>query len=85
MLTPQGVNEGVQQRGHSNSGDWDTFIYGHLFLCQEFDIDEDTASIGDGNYNHVGWAGRNGVFPLLDWGEPQNCPNNVCVGQKYTH
>ena len=75
LLTPQGVNEGVQQRGHSSGGHWDTFIYGHLFFCQGFDIDEDTASIGDGNYNHVGWVGRKGLFPVLDWGKPQNYSN----------
>ena len=48
------------------------------------DTDEEASTHG-GNYNHVGWTGRTGLFPLLDWGKPQNCPNDVCVGQEYTH
>ena len=60
------------------------FIHGYFFLCCRIHVDENARSIGDGNHNHVGRAGRKGFFPLLDRREPKNCLDDVSIGQNYT-
>lgn len=50
-----------------------------------FDIDKDAASISNRNHNYMGRTSRKSLFPLLDRRKSENGPDDVCVGQNYTH
>lgn len=54
LLVSQGVNEGVQHRSNWSKWHCHTFINTCWFLCWRLNIDENTASIGDGDHNQMG-------------------------------
>ena len=55
----------------------------HPVFCRWIHIHENAAAIRDGDDNHVGRTRGKGLCPLSGRRDPQNCSDDICVGQNY--
>jgi len=88
IFVPEAVDYGVEHGGQKSIEEGDEFVCKFLFVCPQgvlgfgLPIHEKNSPIEDDHHSEVGRAGREGLFPPLNGGDPQDGGKDEDVGDK---
>ena len=82
------TDDGVEHGGQKSIEEGDEFVCKFLFVCPQgvlgfgLPIHEKNSPIEDDHHSEVGRAGREGLFPPLNRGDPQDGSNDEHMVEK---
>lgn len=85
LLVPESIDEGVQERGNNCIDQRYSFVEINPFAWRRLYVHEEAGAVSHGDHNDVGGTGGESLFPLLDRGDLDNCPDNLDIGHGDQH